>query len=360
MSTGPRPLFTKEQAENMKPSIAGNFTVTDANTGKPLFKSDLMPKPARQVGVFTPPPVAATVPAPIEKKPHSPAPLFQSTQTTELDVTIEDKAKFKEFDTRAIMKIKDAAETIDLTSRAGVIQYGQELNKKLATAVDEILSFVKGTAFDEKVSADVGKLHSLVNFNPAVEEDPGFLGLFKKKKTLSERINEVIDAVESVSSSVEQNITHFLALIPKIDSLLDGSKNYHSELLILIAAGKDRIEVFKRRRLPRINEKLAGTNMMEAQNARDELDIFNSFVKRVETLGLTLDQNELTLAQIRLTQTTNVKMVESLNNVITNLVPMWKHSLISSITTNNFDNVNKNKDLLSQSINDIMSAKSGT
>ena len=339
MMSGPRPLFDK-----VKETLVGNSQGPKT-------------PPQKKVGAFVPPAQAVQT----EKKPEpkktvaGPSALFQSKKTTELDVTPEDKVKFKDFDTRAIMKIKDASESIDLTDRASVIQYGQELNRKLAASVDEILKFVKTSAFADSVNTDVKKLQALVNFNPAVEEDLGFFGAFKKKRTLAERINEVVDAVESISQSVDRNVQHFLGVIPKLDDLLDGSKSYHSELLVLIAGGKDRIAVFNRRRRPRLDEKISGSNMMEAQNARDEMDIFHSFEKRIETLELSLGQNELTLAQIRMSQSTNVKIVESLNNIISNMIPLWKHSLISAISTNNFDAVNKNKDLLSKSICDIMS-----
>ena len=248
-------------------------------------------------------------------------------------------------------------EEIDLSDRVAVLEYGQELNKKLASTVDSILEFAKDNSFNSKVSVDVSKLKQLINFNPAVEPDEGFFSVFKKKKTVAERINEVIDEIENVVNSIETNVKFFLNLIPKLDELLDRSKCYHSDLILSIAAGKDRISVFRRRKLLKLEEQVAGTNMMVAQNARDEIDIFNSFIKRIETLEMTVGQNELTLAQIRMTQSTNVKMVESLNNMITSLIPLWKQSLISAITTNNFDGVQKNKDLLSQTICDIMLTK---
>ena len=334
--------------------FVGKFTVSDSKSGKALFESNLQPA-KKTPGVFTPPVVTEK---PTEKKKvETPAPLFKPKHTSEAEITMEDRARYPNFSAFEIAKIKDLSEEIDLTDRVAVLDYGKELNKKLAQAVDDILNFAKENTFDARVSVDVSKLKLLINFNPAQDPDEGFFAVFKKKKTLSERIGETIDEVEKVSKSIDANVKFFLDLIPKLDNLLDRSKRYHSELILAIAAGRDRISVFKRRKLPKLEEQLNGTNMMVSQNARDEIDIFNSFIKRIDTLEMTVGQNELTLAQIRMTQTTNVKMVENLNNMVTSLIPLWKQSLISAIAGNNFDNVQKNKDLLSQSICDIMTDK---
>jgi uncharacterized protein YaaN involved in tellurite resistance len=330
---------------------------------KALFNKDKIPavstpvkKPEKVVGMFIPP-VATEAKVPV-KQTSAPKPLFTNHKKTEDDVTATDMLTFKGFSAREIAKIKDQSEKIDLEDRVAVIQYGQEVNKKLANTVDEILNFVKGHSFDAKVAPDVARLHSLINFNPAAVPDEGFFSAFKKKKTLEERINDVISGVDEVTKSVDSSVSYFLTLMPKLDTLLDDCKLFHGDLLILVAAGKERIEQFKRGKLQRLEDQIASNNMMLAQNARDEMNVVDSFAKRVETLELTVGQNELTLAQIRMTQSTNVKMVESLNNIMSNMIPMWKHSLISAITTNNFDAVNKNKDLLAKNICDIMTVKS--
>lgn len=296
---------------------------------------------------------------PVVKPNKLPAPLFAGTGKSECDLDPSDFAKYPTLTNREILDVKELAETVDIADRMVVIQYGQEVNKKLADAVDEILEFAQQNAFHSKVSGDISALHKLINFNPNEDEASGFMsGLFKKKKTPAERINDVITSVANVIASVEQNVDFFLQLIPSIDDMLDKSKKHHSGLQVLIAAGKERIEVFERRRKPKLEALISGNNVMAAQNARDELDIAKSFIKRVEVLEITLTQNEMTLAQIRLTQATNVKMIETLNHITTNLAPMWKHSLISAISTNNFDAVNKNKDVLSKSICDIISPTS--
>ena len=361
----PKALFTKDnlppKKEEPKTSVAtkdfvGKFTVSDSG-GKVVFETPIPPV-KKAPGSFVPP---VQRPKPVQeekKKPDGPAPLFKPNGNVESEVTDADKLRYAGFTAREIVKIKDASETIDLTDRVSVLHYGQDLNKKLAQAVDDILEFAKTNTFNSAVSNDVSKLQRLINFNPSQDPDEGFFSVFKKKKTVEERINDVISEIENVVNSIDKNIKFFIDMIPKIDDLLDRSKNYHSDLIVAIAAGKDRITVFKRRKMSKLEEQLQGGNTMIAQNARDELDIFNSFVKRIETLELTVGQNELTLAQIRLTQSTNVKMVENLNNMMTSLIPLWKQSLISAISSNNFDGVQKNKDLLSQSISDIMSVKS--
>ena len=350
----PRPLFDKTKEPPVVAKTVGKFTVADEK-GKPLFESSLSPQPQKKApGSFVPPPVFEKPKTEVKKPSASPAPLFESKKTSEFDVTPEDKLKFKDFQTREIMKIKDASESIDLLDRAAVVQYGQEMNKKLAMSIDAILEMAKKTAFSDVVQLQTSKLQSLLNTNLTEEPSGGVFGLFKKKKTFAERVNELISDVDDVSQAVDKAVQHFLAMIPKLDELLEGSKSYHSELAILIAGGKDRMDVFVRRKLRKLEEQIAGTNLMSAQNARDELDIFNTFKKRVETLELSLGQNELTLAQIRMSQSTNVRIIESLQNITTNLIPLWKHSMVSAISSRNFDAVNANKDVLTKSICDIM------
>lgn len=322
----------------------------------PIVEKKNDPIPSRNVGSFVPP--AQTIATPIVKKKSEPGALFCSAKTSEVDVTMQDKAKFKNFTPMDIAKIKDVVAGISLSDRVLAIQFGQDVSKKLSAAVDDILEFVKNNSFSNQVAVDAKRLHELLQQDFTSEEPSSFFSVFVKKKTIDERISELIDNVEAVTNSVEKNVQFFLNLVPRLDELLDKSKKYHREILILVAAGKEKISDFKRRKMDKLNEQLASSNVMIVQNARDELDIFNSFVKRVETLEIMSGQNELTLAQIRMTQSTNVKTVESLNNIVSNLIPLWKQSLISAISSKNFDAANENKVVLSQSLNDIIASKS--
>lgn len=350
----PKPLFDNNISTSSRPKkeVVGSFKVpsqTDLASKEVLSSNHLSPK--KVVGAFTPPAVNE-----LPQKSYTPKSLFESTRTAEADITPHDRIKYKSFSDFEIAKIKDLSEQIDLTDRIAVLGYGADLNEKLVKAVDDILQFAKQNTFDSEVCINVNRLKHLIDFNLTGENDSLF-SIFKKKKTISEKINETISEVEKVSTSLQNNIKFFLDLIPKTDDLLDRSKKYHSQLILTIAAGRDRISVFERRKKLALEDKINGSNVMIAQNARDEMDIFSSFVKRVDTLDMIVTQNELTLAQIRMTQSTNVKMVENLNNMLSSLIPLWKQSLVTAISTNNFDNVQKNKDLLSQSICDIMTVK---
>ena len=321
----------------------------------PEPEKKIEPTPKRQVGVFVPP--VQTKVEPQAPKKVEPGALFAPVKTAESEISIADKAKYKNFTPIDIAKIKDAVASIDIGDRVFVIQFGQDVNKKLSASVDDILNFVKNSSINVRLELDAKSLHELLNLDPSVE-DESLLSIFKKKKTLSERVNELIANVEQLVKSIEFDVSYFLDLVQKLDLLLENSKKYHREILILVAAGQEKISDFRRRQLHKINEQLNSPNVMIVQNARDVMDVFNSFVKRVETLELVSGQNELTLAQIRMTQSTNVKTVEALNNIISNLIPLWKQSLISAISSKNFDSVNKNKDVLSQSLHDIISSKS--
>ena len=352
----PKPLFDKSEAEKLeqvvKPAAKPPARVPGALK---------LPEPAPAVStpkkvvvptakVFTDPQVAEKPKA----KPISPAPLFNAS--AESDVSPADRLKFKGFDDVEIAKIKAIIGDIQLDDRSFVVTFGQEVNKKLAASVDKVLEFVRDNSFTRQIAEETKGLVALINTDFTKDLDEGgFFGMFKPRRTVADRINDVIGASDKLASSVDQKLDTFIKFMPKLDSMLTDCKRLHNELAMHIAAGKDRISFFSAGKKLRLEERVAGSNMLDAQNARDELDIFETFVKRVQSLEMSLSQNELTLAQIRLTQQTNVKTIETLQNSISNLIPMWKRSLISAITTNDFKEVNKNKDVLSQTICDIIS-----
>ena len=366
MTYVPKPLFDKnsmpkQEPKNERPAekkfVPGTFVPGQATVATKKFDNpeERENKPTHHVGAFKPPVMPVKSQEVKAAGPTSPKPVFNTNGISEFDISPADRLKYPEFQPIDIKKIKDHFNSISLTDRISAIQYGQEINDKLARSVDSLLEFVRNNV-TSGFNADTRRLQEAINFDffkPRQEES--FFGVFKKEKTLQQRVNEAIDEVDNIARSLKFNISNFLNIIPKIEEPLDESKKYHRDLLILVKAGKEKIADFNHRKLIKIEEKLKSQNVMEVQNARDALDIFNIFVKRIETLDLSVGQNELTIAQIRMTQSTNVKVVETLNNITSNLIPMWKQGMASAISSNSFDKVIASKDLLSKSICDIMS-----
>ena len=289
----------------------------------------------------------------------SPKPLFNTNGKSDYDVSPEDAIRYKGFQSIDIKRIKERIETIDMKDRVNLVQYGQDVSKKLVSTVDEILSFTQAHSLNVQLDTNVTRLNEILGLDFMKEESNSLIGtLFGKKKTVEEKMKDAISQVEMLTKKIDDSISHFVQLIPKIDEMLDRSKKCHLDLMIAVRAGQEKIKDFERRKKPKLEESLNAGNVMTVQNARDELDIFQSFVKRIETLNISLGQNELTIAQIRMSQATNVKMVESLNNIISNLIPLWKQSMISAMTTKKFDKVFEQKDVLSQSLSDIISPNS--
>ena len=351
----PKPLFDQSKAEKLAQETPKPVAKPTARVPAKLNLPE--PQPVKVQPKPIQPATKVFVDTKVQEKPKpkaNPAPLFNAI--AESDVSAADRLKFKGFDNVEIAKIKAIIADIQLDDRSFVVTFGQEVNKKLASSVDKVLEFVRDNSFTRQIAEETKGLISLINTDFTKDPDAGgFFVVFKARRTLSDRINDVIGASDKLASSVDQKLTTFIKFMPKLDLMLTDCKRLHNELAMHIAAGEDRISFFSAGKKSKLEERISGSNLLDAQNARDELDIFETFVKRVQSLEMSLGQNELTLAQIRLTQQTNVKTIETLQNSVSNLIPMWKRSLISALSSNDFKEVNKNKDLLSESICDIIS-----
>lgn len=315
------------------------------------------PKANSTVGFFSPKNIPAQKIEPAKSKLAAPAPLFQTNGKSNFDVTALELAKWPSFKPQDIVKIKELVENIDLKDRIYVIKYGNDLSSKLAASVDKMLMLVMPTADRDEIFNIATLVKNLIEFDPAVEPSVGMFSFMKKKKTLAERVNEVVLEVAAFSHAISLKVEKFFNAVPQLDELLNDCKKHHNELAIVLAAGKEKISIFEKHNKFRLDEKLSSPNVLTVQNARDELNIFDNFIRQVQNLELSVGQNELTIAQLRLTQSSMIKTLESLNNILSGLIPLWKQSLVASLSTGDFSTFCKNKDVLSQNLSDIITSK---
>lgn len=361
----PKPLFAPKKVEPYMPKpLFGNSTT---QTSKPKNESSSVsgPKPVQfgpakaQEPAPVPKPVSPKLPRvePSKGPLKTPKTLFGG-ETLDVDsVTAQDRLTFKGFSDIDIAKIKKLAKEIDLKNRSNILVFGDHVVKSLVKAVDEILEFVRKNSALTSFDDEVNKLVSLAKIDFSKEPPPEKLfGFIKVKSTVSttDRVNEVIDAINKTSDIISDKIKSMFALTPQLERLLEVCKKSHNELRVAIAAGKLKLDEVKASRVKILEEQLQLTNVLIAHNARDELDLIALFEKRAQTLEQSLLQNEMTLAQIRMTQNTNSKTIEMMSNAVNSLVPEWKKNLIMALTTNNFAAANATSSLLLSEASNII------
>ena len=230
--------------------------------------------------------------------------------------------------------VEDFAAKIDIENTNQIVQYGAGTQKKMADFSNTALENVKTQDLGEVGDLISGVVGELKNFD--VEEDRGFFGFFKKQSSKIENMkNKYAKAevnVEKITDALEQHQVRLMKDSAMLDKMYEQNLNYFKELTMYILAGKKKLEETRNGKLLELQNKAAMSGLPEdAQVAKDLDEKCNRFEKKLHDLELTRTISMQTAPQIRLIQNNDTSMVEKIQTMIVNTIPLWKSQMVLAL-----------------------------
>ncbi len=236
-------------------------------------------------------------------------------------------------------KAKSIAETIDLTDSQAVIQYGVGAQSKISGFADTILTEIRNK--DAGYVGDVlGGLITTINDVDvgSLSGEKGFLGkmfggLKKRIEKFMQRYESLATQIDTIIGELEQARMNLLKDVAMLDNLFEKNMEYLQDLDIYIAAGKIKIQEFRTKVLPELEQKAAASNdPVDGQRLQDLNQLVNRFEKKLHDMQLSRMVAIQTSPQIRLIQNNNQTLVEKIQSSVLNTIPLWKNQIIIAIS----------------------------
>ncbi len=236
-------------------------------------------------------------------------------------------------------KVKELAQSIDISDSQQVMQFGVEAQSKLAAFSDTILEQVRAKDAGEVggILSDLMVKVKDLDIGSLGTEQEGFFGkLFSSAKHSFDRFiarYEKMDVqIDQIADRLDQNRMALLKDIGTFDMLYQRNLEYIKNLDLTILAGTLKLGEINRTVIPRAKETAQRTgDPLDAQKVDDMVQLANRFEKKIYDLKLSRTSAIQTVPQIRLIQGGNQVLVDKIQTSILNTIPLWKNQIVIAI-----------------------------
>lgn len=266
------------------------------------------------------------------KAPSVPAPDLAKA------VPSQESSGLQESDRR---EVEQLIAQIDMRDANSIIFFGNRAQQELTDISDQMLEGVKnkdlgraGDALNEIVLTLKG--FDIDQIDP--NKKPGFVqrlfgGRSKPLQRFIHRYDEVRKQIEQITDRLERHKTQLLTDVTTLDRLYDAALNYFHTLERYIAAGEGKLAQVDDELLPQLaSEAEASDDMVKAQQLKDLRSARDDLERRVHDLKLTRAVTMQSLPSIRLVQENDKSLINKINSVLANTVPLWRQQLAQTVT----------------------------
>lgn len=230
--------------------------------------------------------------------------------------------KFDPFDTVATITFgKEALESITEFSDQILEQIRVRDSGEAGQVLQEMVSSMDATDFDA-----LGQSSFLAKI-PLIGE---LFDSFKKFSTGFDSVKEQLDKLTKQLEAQEAKLAHD---ITQLDGLYEQNLKLLKELEDYIEAGKLKLTELNGSVLPELlAQSQASADALDAQKYRDATQAVARLEKRVHNLELTRLAAIQTAPQIRLSQEGNKMLMEDIQDIVHNTIPLWKRQFLIAIS----------------------------
>lgn len=237
-------------------------------------------------------------------------------------------------------KTVELAQSFDPFDSVATITFGKEALERITEFSDGVLDKVR--VKDSGEAGDI--LQSMVQEMNRTEFDylnkPNLLArlpligeLFDSFKKFSASFDSVKSSLEKLTNQLEAQEAKLGHDIRQLDALYDENLLLLNGLDDYIAAGKWKIDQLNQELLPDLKVKAdASGDALVAQQYRDAVQAIARLEKRVHNLELTRLAAIQTAPQIRLSQEGNKILMEDIQDIVHNTLPLWKRQFLIAIS----------------------------
>ncbi len=235
--------------------------------------------------------------------------------------------------------VENFAKQIDITNSQVVLQYGAAAQNKISKFSESTLDKVRTKDLGEVGDMITDLISELKGFDVSEEDEKKRFGFFKKSRNKVEEMKNKYSTVEKNIDKIADQLQNHQVILMKdiatLDQMYDINMQNYKELSLYILAGKKALDQAKTEQLPALQAKAKASNLPEdAQAANDYANLINRFEKKIYDLETTRVVAIQMAPQIRLVQNNDTLMVEKIQSVLVNTLPLWKSQMVLALGIN--------------------------
>lgn len=247
-------------------------------------------------------------------------------------VTHEDLPMLSEEDQAKVQALK---EELDLRDSSLSTFYGSVAQENMAEFSNTILSEVQA-----KDSGEVGALLTdlLVKVDSSNGEDKGgFLDrLFSSGKNRIERYlasyRSLSQNIDAISAKLQDEQKALMKQVTLFDQLYAKNLQEYRDLEIYIQAGESKLREMRKEALPSLYDQAkTSDNPMALQVVKDLEANVDRFDRKIHELKVSQTLALQTAPQIKLIQNNNQLLVDKINDVVVNTIPLWRSQTVIAL-----------------------------
>lgn len=227
---------------------------------------------------------------------------------------------------------------LSLDDRASIATYGDNAQRNVVAYADRILAQTQNRELGEtgKLLTDI--IAKAKGLDPAAMQKKGFLGkLFGGAQAEMEKFKgkfeDVASQIDAIGIQLEKRKDGLRRDIAVLDDLHEQTAGSIAQLAAYIEAGEQFAGEIKATRLPELKTiadeaLLTGDGLVEAQSYRDAQQALDRLEKRIFYLKQARQIGIQQLPQIRIIQSGDETLVESLQASTRLTIPLWKQKMV--------------------------------
>ena len=236
-------------------------------------------------------------------------------------------------------------EKLDRHDMTTVTSYGRELSTVLSKNGDNLLNSVRGDNSNAVVQLtnellgqlnliDIDEINTNTKWKRFWRNFPIVGKMMTSVETIMTKYDTIKDNVMKIGDKIEEARTVALRDNSTLNIIFDANVSYIEQIRELILAAKLRESAV----MEELEDMKAHANEYEIYEVNDTQNFLSQIQKKIvdmETTEYVLTQN---LLQIRATQQNNIAIADKSDNIVNNVLPLWKNQLSISVIMNNQKN----------------------
>lgn len=241
------------------------------------------------------------------------------------------------------------ASKLDINDINSIQSYGQDLSKTISTTGDALLQQVSADPTIEVVALANELLNDIKGFDVDVlnrvgedgKEKSGlarFFGRLSIVKKVTNKVDSYMTQYRNVKDNVDKVAGKLMQskMVAKRDNgtleeMFVANDSYVRELRDLILSAK----LKQQEAQARVDEMMAHPEDYDLVEIQDAQTFVNSLSKKISNFIVTEHSLTQTKLQIRATQANNNEIIQKSDEIVTQILPLWKNQLAIAITTYN-------------------------
>lgn len=236
-------------------------------------------------------------------------------------------------------------EKLDRHDMTTVTSYGRELSTVISKNGDNLLNSVRGDNSNAVVQLtnellgqlnliDIDEINTNTKWKRFWRNFPIIGKMMTSVETIMTKYDTIKDNVMKIGDKIEEARTVALRDNSTLNIIFDANVSYIEQIRELILAAKLRESAV----MEELENMKAHANEYEIYEVNDTQNFLSQIQKKIvdmETTEYVLTQN---LLQIRATQQNNIAIADKSDNIVNNVLPLWKNQLSISVIMNNQKN----------------------